>query len=60
MTINAYVVVNMTLFTKENNVQNILRQDKCYGARYLLKEFHFRQWSGLSLDWPTAVSKKAK
>jgi len=40
MTINAYVVVNMTLFTKENNVQNILRQDKCYGARYLLKEFH--------------------
>ena len=30
MTINAYVAVNMTLFTKENKVQNILRQDKCY------------------------------
>ena len=39
--INAYVFVNLMLFTKENNIPDILSDDKCYSARQLLKEFHF-------------------
>ena len=39
--INAYVFVNLMLFTKENNISDILSDDKCYSARQLLKEFHF-------------------
>jgi len=57
--INVYIFVNMTLFTKENMIfPGTLRQDKCYSAKELLKEFHFRHRSCLSLV--TAISTKAK
>jgi len=57
-TINAYIFVNTMLFTKENTYfLDILRQDKRYSARWLLKEFHFRKRSCLSHDWPPQVQR---
>jgi len=39
---NAYIFLNMILFTKEKIIfPDILRQGKCYSARWLLKEICF-------------------
>jgi len=46
------------IFIKDNKVLfKILKQDKCYSARQLLKEFYYRQWSRLSLDQLLRVQK---
>jgi len=48
--INAYVFVDIVLFTKENTTfSDTLLQDKCDSARLSLKEYHLRQWLCLSL-----------
>jgi len=49
-TINAYVFLNMMLFTKENTIFSRRFKARYYTARELLKEFHFRHWSCSSLD----------
>jgi len=48
VTINVYFFVDVMLFTKKSIVfGNILRLNKCYTARQLLKEFYFKQLSRL-------------
>jgi len=53
-----YIFGNAMIFIKDNKVLfKILKQDKCYSARQLLKELYYRQWSRLSLDQLLRVQK---